>query len=62
MKDWINYRIEELEEKANVVTYPLFDMDGTYFHPEEDDWNTKERDDAYEYSMSKRMGKMLGIY
>jgi len=54
LKHWINYRFEELEEKANVTQLPTHDMDGSRFVVE-DDWESNERDDAYYHSVSKRM-------
>jgi hypothetical protein len=61
-KHWIDYRIEELEEKSNVTQLPEFDMDGSRFQIDDEDWETNERDDAYSYSVSRRMGIMMGIF
>lgn len=57
-KTWIDYRMEELEEKAGVDGYPEYDMDGSRF--EVDVWTT-EMDDAYSESVSWRMGWLMGI-
>ncbi len=53
-KTWVDYRFEEMEEKAGVTLLPLYDMDGSYFVVDED-WETTERDDAYIGSISKRL-------
>ncbi len=48
-KDWIDYRFEELEEKAGIFSKPN--------HPE-DGWQTIEREDAYVISVSERLKKI----
>lgn len=58
-KTWIDYRVEEMEEKAGVTELPKYDMDGSRFDPE--DFEMNERDDAYFESISWRMGLLMGI-
>lgn len=58
-KLWIDYRYEEMEEKAGVTVLPEYDMDGCRFEIHEDDWETNERDDAYIASISRRMERFL---
>lgn len=57
-KTWIDYRIQEMEEKAGAIEFPERDMDGSRFQPEEWPW---ENEDAYFASISYRMGLMMGI-
>ena len=52
-KHWINYRYEEMEEKAGVTLLPKYDMDSSYFQVPED-FETNKRDDAYINSISNR--------
>ena len=54
-KSWVDYRFEEMEEKAGVTQLPEYDMDGSYFTMDDDDWETIEREDAYVVSISKRL-------
>ena len=54
LKHWINYRMEELEEKAGVTELPTHDMDGSRFVAD-DDFEDDARDDAYYHSVSRRM-------
>ena len=55
-KDWVDYRFEEMEEKAGLATtFPKYDMDGSRFVPDDDDWECDERNDAYINSISKRL-------
>jgi len=54
-KDWVDYRFEEMEEKAGVSQLPEYDMDGSYFIMDDEDWESNERNDAYIASISKRM-------
>jgi hypothetical protein len=61
-KDWIDYRVEELEEKASVPEFPAFDMDGTRFDPDPDDLRDDRCEDAWNWSISRRMGELMGIF
>ena len=56
LKDWVDYRFQEMEEKAGVteVILPEYDMDGCRF-VEPDDWETEIRNDAYVASISQRL-------
>ena len=58
--DWINRRVEEMEEKAGVTQLPKIDMDGTRFQVDDDEWECNEREDAYVQSISCRMGWAMG--
>ena len=53
LKHWIQYRYEEIEEKANVTQLPTHDMDGSRYVVDED-FEPKEWDDFYQ-SVSKRL-------
>lgn len=62
-KTWVDYRIEELEEKAGFKpvdweNMPEYDMDGCrfqpYFTPEEE----LAMDDAYYRSVSRRLYRL----
>ena len=59
-KDWVDYRIEEMEEKAGIkqveieYDYPEYDMDGCHFIPDYDDEENKYND-AFMASISKRL-------
>jgi len=55
LKMWIDYRFEEMEEKAGVTPLPEFDMDGCRFVVDEEDWETNQRHDAYVASISNRL-------
>jgi len=57
-KVWVNQRVKEMEEKANVNQVPKYDIDGPVSCPEQD-WETNERDDAYIYSLSNRLVTIL---
>lgn len=60
-KNWIDYRVEEMEEKSmggELPALPEYDMDGTRFQIDE---LPEEMDDAYNHSISWRMGMMMGI-
>lgn len=56
---WAVYRFTEMEEKAGVTEfvedYPEFDMDGCRFVPDYSDTEFLAREDAYLYSISKRL-------
>ena len=58
-KGWVDYRFEEMEEKAGVTALPKYDMDGLRFDP--DGFESDERDDAYVWSISKRL-EMFALY
>jgi hypothetical protein len=60
-KTWIDYRIEEMEEKAGAGDLPEFDMDGSRYTPHIDDFVNNEYDDAYFESISWRLGLVIGI-
>jgi hypothetical protein len=61
-KNWIDYRFEEMEEKAGVSQLPEYDMDGSRFIIDDDNWETNERDDAYIMSISKRLANFSLYY
>ena len=55
MLHWMEYRVKELEEKADVVECPVYDMDGTRFVGDETAGMMLAEEDAYYASMSKRL-------
>jgi hypothetical protein len=57
-KTWIDYRIEEMEEKAGAIELPVHDMDGSRYQPDE---YPISHEDAYYASMSFRIGWRMGI-
>lgn len=57
-KTWVDYRIEEMEQKAGCIQLPEFDMDGSYF-----DGNGMDdiaNQDVMQ-SISNRVGLIIGI-
>ena len=54
-KTGVDYRYEEMEEKAGVSQLPEYDMDGSQYIMDDEDWETTERDDAYIASISQRL-------
>ena len=59
LKNWEDYRIEEMEKKADVEDLPEFDMDGSRYNPfdGEDDYSAS---DAYFESISMTLSLRLG--
>jgi len=37
MKHWVDYRLDEIAEKANLPQFPEKDMDGSRFQPDYED-------------------------
>ncbi|OGC77185.1 hypothetical protein A2619_01110 [candidate division WWE3 bacterium RIFOXYD1_FULL_39_9] len=37
MKHWVDYRLNEMAEKANLPIFPEKDMDGSIFQPDYED-------------------------
>ena len=55
MKHWIDYRLNEMAEKANLPIFPERDMDGSIFQPDYEDTRFTIPMEDFEASLSKRL-------